>query len=42
MLDEYGETDGVAVFNIEDITHLSCDGDDENALKQLHDTLLNI
>ena len=39
MLDDYGENDGVSVFNIEDISHLSCDGDDEFVLKQLHDTL---
>ncbi|MDF1494829.1 hypothetical protein [Caproiciproducens sp. CPB-2] len=39
MLDEYGENDGVSMFNIEDISHLSCDGDDEIVLKQLHDAL---
>jgi len=36
-LDEYGEEDGFAIFSIEDITHLSCDGDEEIVLKLLHD-----
>lgn len=36
-LDEYGEEDGFAIFSIEDITHLSCDGDEETVLKLLHD-----
>jgi hypothetical protein len=39
MIDDYGEDDGVSIFNIDDISHLSCDGDDEFVLKQLHDTL---
>ncbi|HBT65112.1 MAG TPA: hypothetical protein DEB10_10685 [Ruminococcaceae bacterium] len=39
MLDDYGENDGVSIFNIDDISHLSCDGDDEFVLKQLNDTL---
>lgn len=36
LLDEYGENDGVAVLNIDNISYLSCDGDDEITLKVLH------
>jgi hypothetical protein len=36
LLDEYGERDGSAILNIENISHLSCDGDDEITLKELY------
>jgi hypothetical protein len=39
MLNDYGEEDGVSIFNVSDISHLSCGGDDELVLKQLHDNL---
>jgi hypothetical protein len=39
MLNEYGESDGVSTFAIKNISHLSCDGDDENVIQQLHQKL---
>lgn len=36
LLDEYGERDGSAILNIENISHLSCDGDDEITLNVLY------
>lgn len=35
-LDEYGEADGVCEFFIDDISFLSCDGDEERALDMLY------
>jgi hypothetical protein len=39
LLSDYGENDGETIFKIEDISHLSCDSDDEYVLKQLHEHL---
>ena len=36
LLDEYGENDGAAILNIVNISHLSCNGDDEITLKVLY------
>lgn len=42
MLDQYGENDGTVIFEIRNVSNLSCDGNDEAILKQLYDTLMEL
>lgn len=38
MLDEYGNNDGISIIKLDEISHLTCDGDTEICLKILSST----
>jgi hypothetical protein len=41
LLDPYGEAEGESLFKIADISHMTCDGESEIAILQMHDWKAN-